>query len=512
MTIMAESAGKTLQQARIAKNLTLEQVAFQTKIRLRFLQALENDDHESLPSEVQARGFIRLYTGLLGMEATPILDLWDGKTPDPIVPVTPSPSTTEEVVNDDQATPLPSDDGTAQTAGQPPDDNESPDSEQVYQDPPSAHSEDLPVETGTSQQVMDDIGRQLKQRRIRLALTLGDVEEHLHIRQKYLEALEAGRLDDLPSPVQGRGLLNNYALFLDLPADRILLQFADVLQKRRVEMGGQPAGQEAITRRVQSASNHTLSQPLPASQIVNSQRVSPVSAGQSVNSQKAKQAPAWRRFVTPDLLVGSALIVILVGFAIWGAAQISSLRRQANSPDLPGLSEVMLTASIAPIPEEATPELMPTQIPAGQESADTGEEPVSDGNENPNPPETTIPGGTGPMNLYVVAKQRAWMRVFVDGREEFQGRITPGNAYTYSGSQQIELVCGNVDAIDVYYNQTQLLLGSGAGQVVNLQFNPAGIMTPTSAFTVTPTPTQPSTLAPTPTATVPSPTVTPYIP
>ena len=37
-------------------------------------------------------------------------------------------------------------------------------------------------------------------------------------------------MDGLPSPVQGRGMLNNYAAFLGMNADRLLLQFAEGLQ------------------------------------------------------------------------------------------------------------------------------------------------------------------------------------------------------------------------------------------------------------------------------------------
>jgi len=64
---MAESIGTTLKQRREARHLSIAQVAEQTRIRPHYLQALENDDLSAIPSMVQARGFLRLYTEFLGL-------------------------------------------------------------------------------------------------------------------------------------------------------------------------------------------------------------------------------------------------------------------------------------------------------------------------------------------------------------------------------------------------------------------------------------------------------------
>jgi transcriptional regulator with XRE-family HTH domain len=64
---MAESIGSTLKQRREARHLSIGQVAEQTRIRSYYLQALENDDLSAIPSMVQARGFLRIYTEFLGL-------------------------------------------------------------------------------------------------------------------------------------------------------------------------------------------------------------------------------------------------------------------------------------------------------------------------------------------------------------------------------------------------------------------------------------------------------------
>ena len=64
---MAESIGSTLKQRREARHLSIEQAAEQTRVRKYYLQALENDDLSAIPSVVQARGFLRIYTEFLGL-------------------------------------------------------------------------------------------------------------------------------------------------------------------------------------------------------------------------------------------------------------------------------------------------------------------------------------------------------------------------------------------------------------------------------------------------------------
>ena len=66
------------------------------------------------------------------------------------------------------------------------------------------------------------IGQRLKVEREEQRLTLEKVFDATRIRIQYLRALEADDLSVMPSPVQARGYLRNYAEFLGLDVDRIL--------------------------------------------------------------------------------------------------------------------------------------------------------------------------------------------------------------------------------------------------------------------------------------------------
>jgi len=74
---------------------------------------------------------------------------------------------------------------------------------------------------------------------------------------------------------------------------------------------------------------------------------------------------------------------------------------------------------------------------------------------------------SGPIQVVVIAYQRAYMKITVDGIEVFAGRVVPGNVYSYSGDTKITLLTGNAAALQVYYNQQDLgILGlSGAAGI-----------------------------------------------
>ena len=64
----ALSFGRYLQAIRQKKNISLEQVAAQTRIGLGNLILVEQEDHEQLPAKVFVRGFLRSYAAAIGAD------------------------------------------------------------------------------------------------------------------------------------------------------------------------------------------------------------------------------------------------------------------------------------------------------------------------------------------------------------------------------------------------------------------------------------------------------------
>jgi cytoskeletal protein RodZ len=65
--------GELLRKAREAKGLSLAQVEEVTRIRLAYLQALEEEAYEQLPAPVYTKGFLKNYALYLGLDAQQLL-------------------------------------------------------------------------------------------------------------------------------------------------------------------------------------------------------------------------------------------------------------------------------------------------------------------------------------------------------------------------------------------------------------------------------------------------------
>jgi cytoskeletal protein RodZ len=69
-----EPLGKKLQQARLAKKISLEEASRVTKIRAARIQEIEAEDFSSFSSLAYAKGFILIYGKFLNVDVTPYLD------------------------------------------------------------------------------------------------------------------------------------------------------------------------------------------------------------------------------------------------------------------------------------------------------------------------------------------------------------------------------------------------------------------------------------------------------
>jgi cytoskeletal protein RodZ len=91
------AVGEQLRDAREVKGIDLFRAERDTKIRSKYLSALEEGDYADLPGDVYTRGFLRNYSAYLGLDADEIEEEWrsESGSPDPAKPaiVGPQPMT-----------------------------------------------------------------------------------------------------------------------------------------------------------------------------------------------------------------------------------------------------------------------------------------------------------------------------------------------------------------------------------------------------------------------------------
>ena len=441
--------GEQLKQAREARKLTIKQVVQAIRVRAYYLQAMEGDDFAALPSAAQARGFLRSYAEFLKLEADTLVEQLRTET----TPDAPAPQSTQPVQPIQPPGPAP----IQKPAPEPIHEPEPP------QISPSEEQEALPPERepGPSQVIFSEIGATLRNRRELISLTLDEVERHTHVRKHNLELIEGGDFEKLPSPVQLRGTLGTYASFLDLDPDSILLRYADAIQARRIEFRQNEPAQ-------------------------------PTRQGKKVS------LPYWlSRFMSPDLIFGGSMILILLALSIWGAERIftNSSSTATNPTQGPSISDVLL----------ASPVVTPTSLENGPKAVleDTTALPTKDGSQltTPDANGTSAPTTSSAVQITVVVLERTLLRVLVDGEVRQDGRVAPGAALSFDGSSRIEVLTGSGNAVRIIFNQADLGVMGNFGEVVYRIYTINGVETPT------PTPSATPTISPTPTRTVkPSPT------
>ncbi len=427
--IMTLLPGQQLRQVREAQRMSLEQVALATRIRLRYLEALEAEEIEKLPSAAHARGFLRSYAQYLKLDPGPLLAQWDHSV------------SAEPAAASAAAVPAHSMGSTGLPAV-----------DQVPTDPVGSKD--------SAEAIFAEIGSRLRRQREALGLSLQDVEDHTHLRLYYLKIIESGRLHELPSSVQGRGMLKNYADFLGLDSEALMLRYADVLQ----------AG--LSRRRNIRLRDHSTIQPTV------------VTAPSSL-----------RRLLTPDFLLTVVLIVLLAAFLIWGTSRVSELRAGVEATaTAPSVVDILLpdTPTPSPLPSLAVtlPEangtlevmLTPTlQSPVTTQEGGEVETLEAEDAQLTAQPTSDLPPFVGPsqVQVYITVRQRAWMRVTVDDKIEFEGRVIPGSAYLYTGNEKVEVLTGNGAALQVIVNRTDLGVLGIFGQVVAAVYTAEGRITPT---------------------------------
>ncbi|PKN93304.1 MAG: hypothetical protein CVU44_10455 [Chloroflexi bacterium HGW-Chloroflexi-6] len=295
--------GKKLRAAREARKLSIPQVVQATRIRSYYIEAMESDDLSSMPSAVQARGFLRAYAEFLGLDVATLLNpVQAGESQVPQAATEPEPAPQPEPEPEPEPQPEPiklPETETSEFASE---------TDQISEPHPS----DL---------IFRQLGLSLRQRRELLGLTLEEIERHTRVRQANLLIIEQGDFESLPSPVQARGLLNTYANFLDMNGDAMLLRFAEGLQARRAER-----------------------QVIP------------------IQSQRRRWIwPLWiRRLLSPDLAFGTLMIVSITALVFWGALRIISSQEAEEEAQAPSISDVLLASPQAEITE--TPESLPTSV------------------------------------------------------------------------------------------------------------------------------------------------------
>lgn len=351
-----------------------------------------------------------------------------------------------------------------------------------------------------------ELARRIRDARNARGITLDEAEHATKIRRRYLEAIETGDFAQLPDGPPGRGFVKNYARYLGLDPEAALKLFEEevgvpVLMLRdpapppparhkpvsRFTQVALPEPRAADAAREDAASESALAEGVRASlqqavvrrdgttgkAIVMSVARPLRASGSSFRLKdirgpfaeydpnkisargpkplfSAMPRPSWIERYLPyglgALAVAGVLALFVLVIAPTAGEWINSIlpsQTQAASPDAPAF-----------VPQVTIFAPQPTRMPA---PADQPAPAVAlPANEVVEPPVSAQPAPSGGLQLALDARERAWVRVKVDGSVVFQGIPPIGPGIPFNANQDIQVETGNAGAFDIILNNVRL--------------------------------------------------------
>lgn len=297
------------------------------------------------------------------------------------------------------------------------------------------------------------LGQLLRESREAKELTLNHAEDTLRIRRVILEAFEAGNFDQVDaSPVQLRGLIRNYARYVGQDEELILQYYDSVLDGahrngRQVARRQSKARERTAQRRGRSGEPDTRSS---QSAPVVAARPNTESARPATLSDHRRPHPVVRLARTLLLLISSVAAIGLIAFVT-----IQLLQRPTAASDEVQTTQIGVVGDL-PSTLTLTPRASPTPLPGA----------------------TLVPMAAQnyagePVFVTMEFRQRVWLRVMVDGVEQFAGLVRPQEAVLeYRAVNEIAVSASSAAALVVTYNgQPQSVFGA-RGQAIDIIFRP----------------------------------------
>jgi cytoskeletal protein RodZ len=238
------------------------------------------------------------------------------------------------------------------------------------------------------------------------------------MRTQVVEAIENEAWGALPPPVFVRGFLRTYAKVLGISQEAVIELYA--------------------------------------------KSVPPESPGQLPHLEPSRNRRRRTRLV---LLILALLAAVYGTWHFYPSSQIDQGPREVEKEDhevasAPSQPAVVSPPPVRPAEEPVTQEAAPVQSPSQETppSPPRGETPVRDRADE----------GDGWLSLTGIVKERTWLRIKIDGKEEKEYLFQAGSKPQWKGKESFYMIIGNAGGIDFDLNGKRVGDLGKPGQVIRL--------------------------------------------
>ena len=295
------------------------------------------------------------------------------------------------------------------------------------------------------------LGQRLREVREAKELTLEQTEQATRIRARFLEALESGDYTGM-MPVQAQGFLRNYARFLGLDLDLLLVELEVEKPRRRRHPPQQSTTAEASNG------------PSPAQLFITETTITPVAEPVTARNRSRRQ----RRQRTQRGWLWNIMIVLLSGAivvaVILGTTQLfDQLAEDETNSEVETLITPSPQDSASPDANTTPGESLETAPETNIAPDETAATSAPDDGSLPAPESTFVPPAlTGTeVTVDISIVQRTWVRITADGTVAYEGMAQVGDRLLYTAQQSINVRANNAAGLNLTVNnQPQGIVGA----------------------------------------------------
>ena len=292
---------------------------------------------------------------------------------------------------------------------------------------------------------MDELGSLLREAREAKGLTLAEAQQTTRINSRYLQALEEGRYDQLPTQAHVRGYLRNYAKYLMLDPNPLL---------ERYELN--QASHEAI------APLNSEPQPFTGPALQSREdRVFYDPVNMEVSSSGRRDSGSFVRIII--------ILALIAAVALIGTRAYQLLTGSDDGANgLTGTIEEVVSDITNGAQPEAQATIDPSIIPgAGDVITSTNRNASAIQLPTPTVTRPSLPVTLETIRMRLEVTERSWMQVTIDDEIVFQGIARNGDdPYEWEAQDSATLLTGNGIGIFVTINDIPLGRLGGRGEVV----------------------------------------------
>ncbi len=251
------------------------------------------------------------------------------------------------------------------------------------------------------------IGERLKRAREEKGFTLKDVQEKIKIRTKYLEAIEEEKYDVIPGEAYIKAFIKGYASHLGLDADELLKEYEQKIEEER--------NQKEVLE---------------------------------IEEENKTVDFLHNKIVLSSIIV--IVVLVVLAFIIYSIFLLNDSRSEIS--DLDNNSLVLQVNGELNADEGSENRNISGQELTAETEEFTEEIAINDKGER--------------KTIKVIASEKTWLQVFVDGEEKFEGILEMGDTEYFNGYKTLQMKIGNAIGITIEKGNEVLGPWGKSGEVI----------------------------------------------